>query len=137
MGKSLLDTLTRIAIRHGLQLTPQGVGWQLELPLRGNLRGRLTIGPDARDWYLTLSDAFDGREVWSDWMDYLGYDDRSEEQLINDKGQDLAWFVGAWINAPDVRIIDPLPQGGLPRKTAAEWSHAAAWQPIQLHDPAR
>jgi hypothetical protein len=78
---------------------------KIDLPRRGNFVCQLSIGPDALDWYATVYEQASGKEVWQDWMDYLGYHDgKTELELIDDKRRDLATFKEAWLRATDARI---------------------------------
>ncbi len=76
--------------------------------------------------------------AFTDWMDYLGYDDTTEDELIIDKQKDITWFILTWMDAEEVRII-PFKRGflGLGAKWSADWCHQGQWWPIQLCDPHR
>ena len=130
------EALAHLAAVYGLTVIPQGQGWDIPLPVRDNCMCELHIGPGACDWSASVVDPADGRELWSDWMDYLGYDKRPEVQLIEEKQQDLGSFVATWIAATGVRVTRTRKAilWGLRHKTRVEveWEHAGIWQPIQI-----
>ncbi|NIS81965.1 MAG: hypothetical protein GTO14_17550 [Anaerolineales bacterium] len=114
-----------------------GYGWRIDLPPRGEFICQLAIGSKATDWYANVLDRYDRHKVWTDWMDYYGYDKKSEDQLVDDKQRDIAWFVGSWIAATALRVSQESVLWGLKKRTILEWNHSGAWEQVQLCDPAR
>jgi len=131
------EIVKSLGARFSVLVQAAGAGWKLQLPGRGEFLCDVAVGPRALEWYATLQDRTERREVWSDWMDYRGYDKTPEEELLAAKARDLAWFLEAWVSAADVRVTDTRRFLGLLRSTKPEWSHDGAWQPIQLHAPVR
>jgi hypothetical protein len=130
------EVLARLTALYPMTVTPWGAGWHVRLAMRDNFICELHVGPDALDWYAGVLDPADGRELWSDWMDYLGYDKRPKVQLIEEKQRDLASFVESWITATGVRVVRRRKAVllGLLHTTRieVEWERAATWQPIRI-----
>jgi hypothetical protein len=101
----------------------------------------LDIGPEALEWYVTLFDPTNDQKLWTEWMDYYGYDKRSEAYLIDDKRRDIAWFLQGWFRAVDIRVIqtrDPLFWGLIRlKRVEAQWNHRGTWSPVEVYDPQR
>ncbi len=129
--------LDNLATRYQIPVTPAGIGWNLQLPSRGDFVCALDVGPEALEWYASVLHQADGHKVWTDWMDYRNYDDGSEQQLLDDKRRDLAWFLEAWFTATAIRVARLPRLWGLAHSTRVEWNHAGTWQPLQMHDPHR
>jgi hypothetical protein len=128
--------LARLAALYPITVTARGAGWDVTLPPRGDFAGQLRIGPAASDWDARVLDPADGRELWNEWMDYRGYDDRPEVELIEEKQQDIASFIESWISATDLRVTRSLKAifWGLLRTSRVEvaWEHSGTWQPIRI-----
>ena len=102
---TLDEILHRIISTRNLSHHQTLTSWQIDLPRRGRFTCQLDVGPDALEWWLTVYDQVDGKEVWKDWMDYLGYHNgKTEAELIEDKGCDISTFIEAWLRATDARI---------------------------------
>ena len=75
------------------------------LPEKEGYSCELSIGPDALEWYTTIKNKHSGQVVYSNWVDYLGYDDTPENQLIEQKVSDIKTFVSDWKAVTQVRLI--------------------------------
>ena len=45
------------------------------------------------EWFASVKHRPDNKEVWSDWMDYSGYDDRPREELEVEMAGDISAFI--------------------------------------------
>ena len=131
------DLLTQLGTRYGVQVARAGDGWKLDLPIRGAFACSLSIGPDALDWAANIREAASGREVFTDWNDYLNYDNTPIPELLREKRQDIEWFVGRWNAASSVRVIFKKHLFGLLTKQLVQWQHDGEWYGIILGDPER
>ena len=127
--------LQELCTKHGLSLDKHGDGWEILLPERTGLSCLLRIGPDALDWGTSVGQ--DTKELWSDWMDYLGYEERSEADLISDKQRDISVCVERWMSANAVRIETVKRMWGFQKSKHAEWRHGDAWSEVIIYDPSR
>lgn len=132
--EEFLNSLTQ---EYNLIVESPGEGWKIDLPSCGEFICQLDIGSRALDWYATVLDRNDRHKIWMDWMDYYGYDDKSEDQLVDDKERDISWFVRAWITATALRVSQESALWGLKKRTILYWYHSGTWDEVQLHDPAR
>ena len=48
---------------------------------------------DVLEWYASVKRRRDKKELWSDWMDYSGYNDSSKEKLEAEMAGDILAFV--------------------------------------------
>lgn len=124
--------LNDLAGRCRLQFTRSGDGWKVELPTRSTFSCVLQVGPDALDWGASISEAAIGKETYTDWNDYLGYDDRELADLVKDKQQDIAWFVERWTAASGVRVTVEKNMLGFFKRKSAEWQHLGFWSNVTL-----
>ena len=109
------------------------VGWEICLPTRGEINCLLNIGPEASEFYVTISDVTTKEELWSDWMDYYGYEFfAKEEKLLKDKQRDLKYFIDNWISSTDIRL-----RKSKLKSIKVEWCHNDNWSEIIICDPNR
>lgn len=127
--------LSALGDRFNIHTSRIGEGWQVELPPRGRFNCRLSIGSGALDWYATICQADTGNEVYTDWNDYKGYDSSPLNALIEEKQNDIAWFVERWLAATDIRIIVDKHLFGLLKFRRAQWLHDGEWYGVILGDP--
>jgi len=133
----LEEFLKRLVKQYNLTMHSSGEGREITLPPRGEFICQLDISPRALDWYATVLDRNDQNKKWMDWMDYTGYDEKAEDQLLDDKQRDIASFVRSWITAIEVRVSHESIPRGIIKNTILEWNHDGEWDKASLHDPAR
>ncbi|NJD59961.1 MAG: hypothetical protein C3F13_14475 [Anaerolineales bacterium] len=136
------DTLNQIAATQKLAIQKIKSGGLIELSVRGDFVCQLNIGPDALDWYAIVHDRENSKEVWQDWMDYLGYNDgKTQAELIDDKRRDMSTFIEAWLRASDARITQTKTKflfGTISfRSTELELCLGGQWQVAPIYDPSR
>lgn len=124
--------LNDLCTQHALQLDQRGEGWEILLPERTGLSCLLVIGPDALDWGASVGHGT--KELWSDWMDYLGYDDKPEAELITEKQRDISICVELWMSASAARIETVKRMWGFRKSSHAEWQHGGIWSEVILCD---
>ena len=134
---TLEEFLKRLVKQHNLTMNSRGNGWEITLPPRGEFICHLDIGPQALDVYATVLDRNDKHEIWMDWMDYTGYDDKAEDQLLDDKQRDIASFVRSWITAIEVRVSHESIRRSPKKQMTLEWNHSGAWDQVRICNPAR
>jgi hypothetical protein len=133
------DALAYLAKRYPIAVKFRGLGWDVQLPARDSFTCELRIGPGAYGWDARVLDPIDGRELWSDWADYPGYNEKNkilERALIEEKQEDIQSFVETWVAATGVRVTSTRTAifWGLFHRTRVEvkWEHGGLWQPIKL-----
>ena len=53
----------------------------------------VTVPHNVLEWFASVKQAPDAQEVWSDWMDYTGYDDSPMEKLEAEMADDILAFI--------------------------------------------
>jgi len=129
--------LKRLVKEYNLTVDPTGTGWKVTLPHQGEFICQLDIGPQTLDWYAAIFYQNDQNKIWMDWMDYDGYDEKTEDQLVNDKQRDISWFVISWITATAVRFSQESILCDRKKIAILEWNHSGEWDHVCLCDPTR
>ena len=122
-------------IRHNVDVSRAGEGWRVGLPRRSEFTCRLSIGPGALDWYAIIREAESGREAFTDWNDYMGYDNSPLPDLIVRKQKDIDSFVDRWLSATEVRIVVDKHLLGLIKRRRAQWRQDGEWYTVILGEP--
>lgn len=129
------EFLAQTAKRHGVPVARAGDGWNLELPIRGGFACSLSIGPEALEWAATIRQAETGNEVFKDWNDYMGYDKSPISDLVDEKQNDISWFVDSWLAATDIKISVDKRFFGIFQSRRAQWLHGGEWHGVILSEP--
>jgi hypothetical protein len=79
--------------RGDLGIVEQEQSWLVVITKGRDLFCEVTIPHDVLEWSASVKQRQDKREVWSDWMDYTGYDDRPKEQLEAEMTDDILAFI--------------------------------------------
>jgi hypothetical protein len=67
---------------------------------RGNILIEVTIPHGVLEWFAKATNRKENREVWSDWMDYEGYDARPKSKLEEEMASDIIAFIDRASMAP-------------------------------------
>jgi hypothetical protein len=84
---SLRKLVDQLRTRGDLTVDDQHNSWLVRIP-KGN-----AFVCEVLEWFASVKRTEDATEVWSDWMDYRGYDDGSDEKLEADMAKDIAAFM--------------------------------------------
>jgi hypothetical protein len=91
----------------------------------------VVVPKDVLEWFVTARNA-EGLKVWSDWMDYAGYEQSENLGALGDElRKDVEWFVGTLTSATDVRIQSQRRLWVLRRKVA-EWCVGNRWSQVSM-----
>jgi hypothetical protein len=82
---TLIDQLRH---RSGVSVEEDASAWLVHIP-KGAERCEITIPKDVFEWFASVKDV-EGKEVWSDWMDYY---DASPEVLERQMKEDISSFI--------------------------------------------
>lgn len=96
--------------RRDLHLIEEMHSWLITIP-KGGLICEVTVPFDVLEWHACVKHRREDKEIWSDWMDYSGYDDRPRTQLESEMADDILAFlnrVSAAESLP-IRIHEPRP----------------------------
>jgi hypothetical protein len=89
----LRKLVNQLRTRGDLSVEDQQSAWLVRIPKGKAFVCEVTIPFEVLEWFASVRCTEDEKEVWSDWMDYRGYDDSSDEKLEADMAEDIAAFV--------------------------------------------
>ena len=67
--------------------------WRIGIKLREDQICEVIVPHNVLEWYASVRILTEKKEIWSDWMDYEGYDDRPKEALAEDMARDINNFM--------------------------------------------
>lgn len=79
--------------RADVGVVDQAQSWLIIITKGRDLVCEVTIPHDVLEWFASVTQRHYNKKVWSDWMDYSGYDDRPKEQLELKMAGDILAFV--------------------------------------------
>lgn len=132
---SIEDLLAKLANTHGLKPQREGDGWGVQLPQRGNLSCKLTIGPEVLEWYAIVS-GIEDPPLWEGWMDYTGYGESSASTLLVHKSRDILCFVEQWLRSSQIRIKETRSLLGLVHARSLEAERDGQWREVRMFSSA-
>ena len=80
-------------MRADVGIVDEAQSWLIIITKGRDLVCEVTVPHDVLEWYASVKHRRDKKEVWSDWMDYSGYDDRPREKLEVEMAGDILAFV--------------------------------------------
>ena len=86
----LIETLRK---RSDVGVADETHSWRVYITKGPDLGCEVTIPRNVLEWHASVKHRRDQKEVWSDWMDYTGYDDQSMEQLETSMARDILAFI--------------------------------------------
>ena len=125
------ETVDELLALPGVQEAPEeGASWRL-LVSTGNAEVEVIIPFSTLEWYATARTQ-EGRVLWSDWMDYQGYDrTHSLDRLERDMCGDIKWFVETLTQATSFRAGT---KGALvPVETIPEVNIGGEWKQLKMY----
>jgi hypothetical protein len=79
--------------RNDLAVEAQKESWVIRIPKSDDLVCEITIPFRVLEWFASVKRITEEKEVWSDWMDYAGYDDTPKDKLEADMAGDVTAFI--------------------------------------------
>jgi len=73
--------------------------WLISIAKGPDLVCEVTVPHDVLEWYASVKHRRDKKEIWSDWMDYSGYDDKPKEKLEAEMAGDVLAFIDRVLNS--------------------------------------
>jgi hypothetical protein len=86
-------SIEELRVRSNLTVLDQKNSWIVSIPKGNEWICEITIPHDVLEWFACVKRREDQKEVWSDWMDYCGYDDSPLETLEAEMTGDIRGFV--------------------------------------------
>jgi len=87
--RELIDQLRRWP---DLMVREQEHSWLVEI-VRENWICEVVVPRTALEWFATVKRRIGGKDLWSDWMDYRGYDRRTDDELATEMAGHIEAFV--------------------------------------------
>ena len=88
--RQLIEELRR---RSDLGVVDEAQAWRVCIIKGGDLLCEVTIPHDVLEWHADVKQRRDQKTIWSDWMDYSGYDNCPKEQLEVEMAGDVLAFI--------------------------------------------
>ena len=85
--------IERLRERSDLGIIEQEQSWLVVIMKDQDLIYEVTAPNDVLEWFACVKERGKEKEVWSDWMDYSGYDERPWEELEAEMAADILAFV--------------------------------------------
>jgi hypothetical protein len=82
-----------LRLRSDLGIIDEKDSWLINISKGKDFACEVTIPRDVLEWHASVKHRQENKEVWSDWMDYSGYNDDTKEKLEADMARDIAAFV--------------------------------------------
>src|SRR5262245_56093126 len=79
--------------RADLSVVEHEQSWLVLIPKEQGMVCEVTIPHRVLEWFACVKEAGKDKELWSDWMDYSGYDDTPRERLESQMANDIAAFI--------------------------------------------
>ena len=96
----LLDHVTRVRqlieelrVRSDVGVVNQPQSWLVSITKGRDLICEVTVPHDGLEWFALVKHRRGEAELWSDWMDYSGYDDKPREKLEAEMAGDILAFI--------------------------------------------
>ena len=80
-------------MRPDVGIVDETRSWLISITKGRDLICEVTVPHDVLEWYASVKHRRDKKEMWSDWMDYSGYDDRPREKLESEMADDILAFI--------------------------------------------
>ena len=88
--------------RSAIGIVEQKQSWLIVITKGRDLICEVTVPFDVLEWFACVKERGKEKEVWSDWIDYSGYYERSRDELEAEMAADILAFVDR------VSISEPL-----------------------------
>jgi len=85
--------IDELRVRADVGVVDGAQSWLIIITKGRDLFCEVTVPHDVLEWFASVKQRPDKKEVWSDWMDYSGYDDRPREKLEVEMAGDILAFV--------------------------------------------
>ena len=88
-----IQLIEKLRTRSDVGVADDAQSWRIYISKGRDLVCEVMVPHDVLEWYASVTHRRDKKVLWSDWMDYSGYDDRPREQLEVEMARDLWAFI--------------------------------------------
>jgi hypothetical protein len=85
--------IEQLRTRSDVGVFDQSQSWLVSITKGRDLICEVTVPHDVLEWFASVKHRRDKTELWSDWMDYSGYDDTPREKLEAEMAGDILAFI--------------------------------------------
>ena len=85
--------IEELRARSDVGILDQPQSWLVIITKGQDLICEVTVPHDILEWFASVKHRRNKTELWADWMDYSGYDDRTREQLEAEMADDVLAFI--------------------------------------------
>ena len=85
--------IEQLRTRSDVGVIDQSQSWLVSITKGRDLICEVTVPHDVLEWFASVKHRRDKTELWSDWMDYSGYDDSPREKLEVEMAGDILAFI--------------------------------------------
>jgi len=90
---SIQQVIEELRTRPDVGVTDEAQSWRVSISKGSDLLCLVTIPHDVLEWHAAVWHRREKKDVWSDWMDYSGYDNRPRADLESEMAHDILAFV--------------------------------------------
>ena len=90
--KPIQTMIERMRTRPDIGVVDQEQSWKLLITKGRKYLCEVTVPHAVLEWFASVQDRTERKEVWSDWMDYEGYDDTPRSELMESMVDDVESF---------------------------------------------
>jgi hypothetical protein len=85
--------IEEVRTRPDVGIADGAESWLLIITRGRDLICEVTVARSRLEWFASVRSRRDRKEIWSDWMDYAGYNDRPREELETEMAADILAFI--------------------------------------------
>jgi hypothetical protein len=82
-----------LRMRSDVGVVNESRSWRIVIAKGGTLFCEVAVPHDVLEWHACVMSRREKKEVWTDWLDYEGYDERPREELEAEMADDILAFV--------------------------------------------
>jgi hypothetical protein len=99
---SISQLIEDLRKRNDLRVANETDSWRICITKGRDWTCEIVVPHDVLEWHASVKRQSAFAEVWSDWMDYSGYDDRPKEVLQVEMANDIRDFVNLVLAKEDL-----------------------------------
>ena len=99
---SIQQLIQELRNRPDVGVVDEAQSWRISISKGRDCLCQVTVPHSVLEWHAAVWHKREKKDVWSDWMDYSGYDERPRESLEVEMAADILAFVNR------VSIKEPL-----------------------------
>src|SRR5580704_13997576 len=82
-----------LRVRSDIGVVDEVNSWRISITKGRDLICEVTVPRDVLEWHASVRSRREKKELWSDWMDYSGYNSSPKEKLEAEMAGDILAFV--------------------------------------------